>query len=149
MSDAGRVPVINSKQDLRRHFRQLRRVQSSIFPAIHTAVEAFLDTEYRQQSSDQIIGIYWPLADEVDLRALRQQGPVALPVADGQGGLLYRHWGCSSATSQILQPDGCGIPAPAEGRALHPDQLACLLVPGTILCGPAIRCGSRSSRTLR
>ena len=141
MSDAGRVPVINSKQDLRRHFRQLRRVQSSIFPTIHTAVEAFLDTEYRQQSSDPIIGIYWPLADEVDLRALRQQGPLALPVADGQGGLVYRRWGCSSATSQILQPDGCGIPAPAEGRALHPDQLACLLVPGLAIDHRGVRLG--------
>ena len=83
MSEAGLVPVINTKQELRRHFRQLRREQSSICPAVHTAVEELLDAEYRQPSNDRIIGIYWPLADEVDLRPLRQQGPVAAAGSDG------------------------------------------------------------------
>ena len=49
--------------------------------------------------------------------------PMALPVADGCGGLLYRSW------VSPRQPDGCGIPAPAAGDALKPDQLVLLLVP--------------------
>ena len=141
MSEAGLVPVINTKQELRRHFRQLRREQSSICPAVHTAVEELLDAEYRQPSNDRIIGIYWPLADEVDLRPLRQQGPVALPVADGHGGLVYRRWGCDGVTSQILQPDGCGIPAPSAGRTLQPEELACLLVPALAIDHRGVRLG--------
>ena len=104
-------------------------------------MEELLDAEYRQPSNDRIIGIYWPLADEVDLRPLRQQGPVALPVADGHGGLVYRRWGCDGATSQILQPDGCGIPAPSAGRTLQPEELACLLVPALAIDHRGVRLG--------
>ena len=43
MSEDSLVPAINTKQELRRHFRQLRREQSSLFPAIHAAVVAELE----------------------------------------------------------------------------------------------------------
>jgi|TARA_B100002051_G_scaffold271206_1_gene305474 5-formyltetrahydrofolate cyclo-ligase len=141
MSEEDRVPAINTKQELRRHFRQLRRQQLSLFPAIHAAVEVVLKDQHRQQSSDRIIGIYWPLADEVDLRGLRQRSSVALPVADGQGGLVYRRWAADGATSQILKPDGCGIPAPAAGRTLQPQELACLLVPALAIDRRGVRLG--------
>ena len=141
MRDEGLVPAITTKQKLRRHFRQLRREQSCLFPAIRAAVEADMEAAHRPLSSDQMIGIYWPLADEVDLRALRQQGPVALPVADGQGGLVYRHWAVEGENAQILKPDGCGIQAPAEGRTLRPEQLACLLVPALAIDRQGVRLG--------
>ena len=141
MSKEDRVPATNTKQELRRHFRQLRRQQLSLFPTIQVAVEAVLEDQGRQQSSDRIIGIYWPLADEVDLRGLRQRSPVALPVADGEGGLTYRRWASDGSTSQILKPDGCGIPAPAAGRTLQPDELACLLVPALAIDRRGVRLG--------
>ena len=62
-------------------------------------------------------------------------------MADGHGGLVYRRWGGDKATSQHLQPDGCGIPAPAEGRTLQPDELACLLVPALAIDRRGVRLG--------
>ena len=67
---------------------------------------------------------------EVDLTALRldlmdEFGlSAALPVADGQGNLTYRHW-----TEAPLARDGCGIPAPLDQSILSAGQLSLLLVP--------------------
>ena len=84
------------------------------------------------------IGLYWPLAGEVDLRPLQSRlgQSVALPVADGQGGLEYKLW-----DEQILSPDGCDIPAPPSGQSLDPSQLGMILVPGLAIDCNGIRLG--------
>ena len=126
---------MSAKPTLRRHFRAQRHLGAAATRSIQKMVVELVD---RASSSNQHVGIYWPLPGEVDLRPLRDvlDPPLALPVADGCGGLIYRSW-----SQDPLQPDGCGIPAPAKGDALGPDQLALLLVPALAVDHVGIRLG--------
>ena len=96
------------------------------------------------------LGLYWPLAGEIDLRALVElpdDGPgealsdrLALPAVasvTGQGHLEYRAW----QPGEPLAPDRCRIPAPL-GPALAPGQLGLLLVPALGFDRHGIRLGS-------
>ena len=126
---------MSAKQMLRHHFREQRQLGEVATRAIQ---EAVVNLVGRSICGNGYVGIYWPLPGEADLRPLRDvlHPPLALPVADGEGGLIYRSW-----TQEPLQPDGCGIPAPAEGEALRPDQLALLLVPALAIDRDGIRLG--------
>ena len=126
---------MSAKQMLRHHFREQRQLGEVATRAIQ---EAVVNLVGRSICGNGYVGIYWPLPGEADLRPLRDvlHPPLALPVADGEGGLIYRSW-----TKEPLQPDGCGIPAPAEGEALRPDQLALLLVPALAMDLLGIRLG--------
>ena len=123
------------KQTLRHHFRTQRHLGEAATRAIQ---EVVVDLVNGSSGGNRHVGIYWPLSGEADLRPLRDvlHPPLALPVADGGGRLTYRSW-----TQEPLQPDGCGIPAPAEGKALRPDQLALLLVPALAIDRHGIRLG--------
>ena len=125
----------NEKKKLRRQFRSRRRNQNHLDPAIcQTARNMVLNTV----SNHAVVGLYWPLADEVDLRSLHSllKQPIALPVADGQGGMEYKLW-----DEQILRPDGCNIPAPSSGPSLNPSELGLILVPGLSIDRSGIRLG--------
>ena len=126
---------MSAKQMLRHHFREQRQLGEVATRAIQ---EAVVNLVGRSICGNGYVGIYWPLPGEADLRPLRDvlHLPLALPVADGEGGIIYRSW-----TKEPLQPDGCGIPAPAEGEALRPDQLALLLVPALAVDRYGIRLG--------
>ena len=95
------------------------------------------------------LGIYWPLAGEIDLRSLvglsgEAPGKVsvnqwALPAVAGEPGrgrLEYRAWHPGAR----LEPDCCGIPSPL-GPSLPPDQLGVLLVPALGIDRQGIRLG--------
>ena len=126
---------MSTKPTLRRHFKAQRHLEETATRTIQDAVAALIG---RSNCGDRHVGIYWPLPGEVDVRPLRNgpHPPLALPVADGNGGLTYRSW-----SQDPLQPDGCGIPAPAKGDALKPDQLALLLVPALAVDSTGIRLG--------
>ena len=126
---------MSDKPTLRRHFRAQRHLGEVAGRAIQDAVVELIG---RSNCGNRHVGIYWPLPGEADLRPLRDglHPPLALPVANGSGGLIYRSW-----SQDPLQPDGCGIPAPADGDALGPDQLALLLVPALAVDGAGIRLG--------
>ena len=128
----------SDKQRLRSTFRQ-RRQQDDLSKLNSTIQSNTLQIcQQHRVATDQAIGIYWPLAGEIDLRPLRASlhHSLALPVADGSGNLSYKPW-----QQAPLQHDGCGIPAPAEGDALGPDQLGLLLVPALAVDGTGIRLG--------
>ena len=127
--------IRDEKKFLRRQFRLRRQNQKHFNSTIcQTAREMVLNT----LSKHAVVGLYWPLADEVDLRSLQflLEQPVALPVADGQGGLTYKLW-----DEQKLSPDGCNIPAPFSGPSLNPSQLGILLVPGLSIDSSGVRLG--------
>ena len=126
---------MSSKPTLRRHFKAQRHLGEAATRSIQDAVADLIGQSHCGKSH---VGIYWPLPGEADLRPLRDglHPPLALPVADGCGRLTYRSWG-----EDPLHPDGCGIPAPATGEALGPDQLALLLVPALAVDGAGIRLG--------
>ncbi len=126
---------MTSKQDLRRLFRQRRQEQLSLGSVICRQVQTLVQASPVRTGH---LGLYWPLNGEVDLRTIRVaiSNEVALPFADGCGGLHYRHW-----TDTPLQADGCGIPAPNDGQPLHADQLSLLLVPALAIDRTGIRLG--------
>ncbi|MCP9850721.1 5-formyltetrahydrofolate cyclo-ligase [Cyanobium sp. Morenito 9A2] len=93
----------------------------------------------------QRLGLYWPLAGEPDLLALAERlpGRLALPAVvarnvDSHLKLTYRAWN----PAEPLKSDGCGVPAPAAGRALEPAELALMLVPALAFDGRGLRLGS-------
>ena len=126
---------MSSKPTLRRHFRAQRHLGDAANRSIQDAVVKLIG---RSDCVSRHVGIYWPLPGEADLRPLRHgpHPPLALPVADGSGGLIYRSW-----SQMPLEADGSGILAPAEGDALGPDELALLLVPALAVDGAGIRLG--------
>ena len=126
---------MTSKQDLRRLFRQRRQEQLSLGSVICRQVQTLVQASPVRTGH---LGLYWPLNGEVDLRTIRLaiSNEVALPFADGCGGLHYRHW-----TDTPLEADGCGIPAPNVGPPLDADQLGLLLVPALAIDQSGIRLG--------
>jgi 5-formyltetrahydrofolate cyclo-ligase len=129
----------DSKQALRRHYRQERRragdaAADGIARAAATALPALL-------ARGRHLGLYWPIGDEPDLLALSDTLPtdqrlLALPaVQDGQ--LHYRPW----RPGDTLTPDACGIAAPTQPRVLAAAELGLLLVPALALDRRGIRLG--------
>jgi 5-formyltetrahydrofolate cyclo-ligase len=100
-------------------------------------LEALLAHRSPEPQSGGHLGLCWPLADEPDLRPWLQHlnRPLALPAVAG-GRLLYRAW----RPGQPLQPDDCGIPAPA-GPPLEAQQLDLLLVPALAVDQRGVRLG--------
>ena len=127
--------AVTNKKNFRSHFRQRRSQHNPDSASIQNLVRSHVE---ELASGLGCIGLYWPLADEIDLRPLHQQlkREVALPVADGHGGMVYRMW-----TQDRLSPDGCGIPAPATGVDLDPSDISLLLVPGLAVDHAGIRLG--------
>ena len=122
------------KTKLRIAYRNRRREHIAQNSAIREAVKVHL---LKSLPTCGYLGLYWPLATEVDLRPLRQviAQPMALPFADGEGGLTYRAW-----NDESLMADGCGIPAPI-GNDLSPEQLSLLIVPALAVDQHGIRLG--------
>jgi 5,10-methenyltetrahydrofolate synthetase len=123
------------KPSLRRHYQQLRQTNQAIHEVICGAALQFVR---RTTAETSVVGLYWPLANEVDLRPLRTQlrNPIALPQADGNGCLHYKCW-----TGQDLEKDGCGIPAPTDGSSLRAEEISLLLVPALAVDSSGIRLG--------
>ena len=76
---------MSSKPTLRRHFKAQRHLGEAATRSIQDAVAALID---QSNCGSRHVGIYWPLPGEVDVRPLRDgpHPPLALPVADGNGG---------------------------------------------------------------
>ena len=126
---------MRDKPSLRRHYQQLRRTNQAVHEVICGAALQFVRHTTAETS---VVGLYWPLANEVDLLPLRTQlrNPMALPQADGNGCLHYKRW-----TGQDLEKDGCGIPAPTNGSNLRADEISLLLVPALAVDSSGIRLG--------
>ncbi len=143
------------KSELRGHWRRRRSA------ALPGSAEAILAVARRQVPAllppDRLLGLWWPLAGEPDLLPLRQVLPrrLALPAIvpwNGPGAgthagrrLLYRRW----REEDDLEPDLCGIPAPASADddgggddGLRPEQLGLLLVPALAVDAGGLRLGS-------
>ena len=94
---------MSSKPTLRRHFKAQRHLGETATRSIQEAVAALIG---QSNCGSRHVGIYWPLPGEADVRPLRvgRHPPLALPVADGNGGLTYRSW-----SQDPLQPDGLSL----------------------------------------
>jgi 5-formyltetrahydrofolate cyclo-ligase len=92
-------------------------------------IAAALPPLLRQRKAG-ILGFYWPVRGEVDLRPLTPMliaagWRLSLPViADPAGPLEYRAW----VPGEVLGPGRYGIPEPRAGAPLQPDILLAPLV---------------------
>ena len=139
---------MSAKANLRQQFRARRL---ALLPEAQPAIEA----QARRHCPALVppgchLGLYWPLAGEVDLRSLQALLPnqlalpaITAPPGDPAARLVYRPW----RSSDVLEPDGCGIPAPAaqaaapDEGALAAEQLGLLLIPALACDATGIRLG--------
>lgn len=128
----------SEKSKLRRRYRRTRRL--SLAEAAAGIVAVARRELPGQVPPDRHLGLYWPLAQEPDLRILaeRPPGPLALPAVRPGVGLVYLPW----SPGEPLGPDACGIAAPLEGTPLEPEALALLLVPALAVSPAGLRLGS-------
>ena len=146
----------NPKAALRSRYRQVRQQQPGGAALVEALVGA-LTQELAPLRRAGAIGLYWPLSGEPDLRPLTEQvalqscawalpavlAPAATAAAPAnQAQLHYLPW----QPGERLQPDACGIPAPACATGTHrspldPEQLALLLVPALAVDRDGIRLG--------
>ncbi len=139
-------PAMNSpatpaaeKSRLRRQFRTLRlaalaEAEARILAVAQREIPALLPAGLR-------LGIYWPLAGEVDLRPLAALDlPLALPAVWGEAPaaarLIYRPW----CPGDPLAADACAIQAPVTAE-LRPEAVGLLLVPALAIDRQGIRLG--------
>ncbi len=92
----------------------------------------------KKHDSENIIGIYWPLKYEVDLRSLKDLPglSLALPASNQKGEITYHRW-----TNKPLIKDAYGILSPLDEPALHPNQIRLLIVPALAIDHNGTRLG--------
>jgi 5,10-methenyltetrahydrofolate synthetase len=102
------------------------------------SIGAALSFVRRTTTETSVVGLYWPLANEVDLRPLRRNCPIPWPCPKptAKGCLQYKRW-----SGQDLEEDGCGIPAPTNGSNLQADEISLLLVPALAVDSSGVRLG--------
>jgi len=137
---------MSAKASLRQQFRARRL---ALLPEAQPAIEA----QARRHCPALLppgrhLGLYWPLAGEVDLRSLQALLPnqlalpaITAPPGDPAARLVYRPW----RSSDVLKPDGCSIPAPAA-RAAAPDEGALAAAQLGLLLIPALACDATGIR---
>ena len=113
----------------RKKFTAIRNIEiTTKEKLIYKQVEAFITKliSLNYFKSKKHIGIYWPLAGEVDLRALKNSFKLtfALPCCNQKGHIEYRKW-----TKSQLKKDFYGIPAPLNESLVNPKEFALILVP--------------------
>ncbi len=127
------------KEEKRNHFRHIRseRPSESDSLILLNALK-LLNGLKESNSSESFIGIYWPLAGEIDLRPLLVKTSLkfALPFSHNDGRLSYHSWSGFS-----LGKDARGIPAPINSTSLLPQQLRLLLLPALAIDYSGIRLG--------
>ncbi len=101
-------------------------------------VNDFLENFVSNKESKSLIGLYWPLEGEVDLRSLKENRflSLALPACNKKGDLTYHQW-----TEKPLIKDSFGIPAPLSEPSLNPCEIKLLMVPALAIDHRGIRLG--------
>ncbi|KGG15476.1 MULTISPECIES: 5-formyltetrahydrofolate cyclo-ligase [unclassified Prochlorococcus] len=127
------------KKEARKKYRAIRMENISLAQDfILIKVKEYINSLALETSSRLMIGIYWPLAGEVDLTSLKNIPKIALalPVGHSRGSISYHRW-----TNTPLGKDSYGIPAPISEPPLHPQDLNLLLVPALAIDQNGIRLG--------
>ena len=127
------------KETYRRKYHQLRsETLRTVEEKILKQVKNSLQKRIALGKLQGFIGLYWPLAGEVDLRELRQcfELPLALPASNKDGNISYHPW-----SKRPLFKDSCGIPAPLKDPPLKATDLSLLLVPALAIDAYGYRLG--------
>ncbi len=105
---------------------------------IFKRVRHTLEIINNKKAINGFIGIYWPLAGEVDLRSLKnfKQFSLALPATQKSKTMTYHKWG-----DDPLRKDLNGIPSPISQPSLKPEQIDLLLIPALAIDKKGYRLG--------
>ena len=87
-------------------------------------VERFIKTLDKKKWINKFFAVYWPLKDEVDLRELKKDYPLALPKCNSSKRIDFYIWDDAS-----LIKDHEGIFAPSNSNLLNSRQISYIFAP--------------------
>ena len=133
-------PAYEAKAQLRRTLLRQRKALAATTAQLAAAqvVATLRQALAHWSAAGGMVGAYWPIGAELDLRELLQgPGGWALP-AIRAGGLQFQRW----HPGDPLEADACGVPAPCATAAEVPAaRMALVLVPCLGLSRRGIRLG--------
>ena len=124
------------KRKARQRYKRIRsKVPSENNQLIYNEVLKFVENI---KERNNLIGIYWPINGEVDLRGLKQHLglKIALPACNKEREISYHQW----IDSNLIK-DSYGIPAPITQPILSPEELSLIIVPALSIDMNGIRLG--------
>jgi len=127
------------KKELRKYFHEIRMKQISyVEDKIFVQLFTKLKSVFLLENFKGILGIYWPMAGEIDIRSLPDSLNVscALPACGNDRSLSYHRW-----TKKPLSKDPLNIPAPLLEPQLKPESLDLILVPALAIDLNGLRLG--------
>ena len=86
-------------------------------------VKSYVDSFLKNGYSCKYIGIYWPLANEINLRSLRDKYSIALPRCEKNKKLIFCAW-----DEKQLTKDCEGILAPQSSNKLSCEQISIIFI---------------------
>ena len=119
------MTILKKKKLERDMFRKLRDKSSlkqmeNVEKNVHIYVHSFL----KEDKNNGYIAIYWPLKNEVDIRSLKENIPLALPRCNDKKELSFYPW-----DENPLTKDSEGILSPNNSFSLSHKEISIILVP--------------------
>ncbi len=127
------------KELARIYFKEIRK--ASLLETenlIFERVKEYIISLEKKEVLEKIIGIYWPLDGEVDLRNLKKtlRSKLALPACNVSGEISYHKW-----TDDTLEKDFFGIPAPLSQPPLEANEISLIIAPAIAIDQMGTRLG--------
>ena len=96
--------------------KQMENVEKNVHIYVHSSV--------KEDKNNGYIAIYWPLKNEVDIRSLKENIPLALPRCNDKKELSFYPW-----DENPLTKDSEGILSPNNSFSLSHKEISIILVP--------------------
>ena len=118
--------IISVKKNLERNIFRKQRDESSLNDRSNVVNNVNKYIEYFLNKNQDInhIGIYWPLKNEVDIRSLKDEFPVALPRCEVNKKLSFYSW-----DDKPLTKDFEGILGPENSKPLTYKEISMIFLP--------------------
>ena len=119
------MTIFEKKKFERDMFRKLRdksslKQRENVEKNVHIYVDSFM----KEDKNNGYIAIYWPLKNEVDIRSLKENIPLALPRCNNKKELSFYPW-----DENPLTKDSEGILSPDNSFSLSHKEISIILVP--------------------
>ena len=119
------MTIFEKKKLERDMFRKLRDKSSlNQMENAQKNVKIYVDSFVKEDKNIGYIAIYWPLKNEVDIRSLKENIPLALPRCNDKKELLFYPW-----DENPLTKDSEGILSPNNSFSLSHKEISIILVP--------------------
>ena len=119
------MEIKHLKTQERLKFKSLRKkITKEEINLVKSNVDLYLNSIDKNKSKDKHIAIYWPLKNEIDLRYLKEDYPLALPRSQSNKIINYYSW-----DDTPLKKDINGIPAPNNKLLLNHKEIYLIFIP--------------------